>query len=992
MRRITTILLTLTLLAALQLGPGSPPARAHGSDAMANDHSENPGMSGDGRFVAFITAADNLVTGDTNGNWDVFVRDRQTLSTERISVSDDGTQSGASSRPPVLSRDGRYIAFSSSAPLVSDDTNNRPDVYVHDRWHHRTRRVSVGSQGQQGFGWTDYPAISGDGNYVAFASQSENLVANDTNGTAYDIFLHDLRNGETTLVSRNSHGVHGNSSSFGPWLSFDARYVSFQSVATNLVPNDTNGEQDVFVRDRETNTTTRVSVSSSGIQANAHSGDAIMSNDGRYVAFQSSGNNLTASDTNGTNDVFVHDRLGARTARASVSSSSIEANGDSSDPYISGNGRFVTFHSAGSNLVSNDTNGTYDIFVRDLATASTHLVSRGSTGGGNLSSYQPVTDDGTVAAFESDSTNLVNEPLNGYRHVFVASITGGSVEVVSRSGNVAPFTRLSVSPDAGDGSTTFTADTAGTLDQNGDAMTHRIDWGDGSTTTAATGTHSYAPGTYTITATATDSHGASSSTSRKVSVTNDTPSANLIVTPLSGQKTATLFTTSITASDPNSDPLTYLVDWGDGTITESTGAEDTHRYSTLGTKSITGWVVDRWGAASPRSTVEVIVGNTAPEASLQVSPPSGFRGTSFTAEASATDINEDSVSYSVEWGDGATTQGPSSSHEYGGAPGTRTIELTATDQWGATDSVMTQVELVNRAPDVGLTITPGTGDVTTTFEADLGATSDLDGDAFTYTIDWGDPLFAADPQSSSHRYALPGTYVITAQVTDAYGATASESYTLEVCAVGSAGCEAAEPEPFCEVESDAMYACEERDFAWQSLNAPIALRLAEDGTSAPIALPFAFTWYGQAKTHVSVSSNGPVCFADSPSCGSFQAQQLPKTSSPNDLAACFWEDLSPADGGTVRYAVHGSMPNRTLVVEFEAVPHYYSTRTNSFQTHIHENGSVSCMLKNVSNDEDGASSVRGTEDSRGELGSRYRFGEFGAQNVGVRFKPTAAVE
>jgi Tol biopolymer transport system component len=183
------------------------------------------------------------------------------------------------------------------------------DVFVHDRVTGQTSRVSVSSSGEQGNGESRFPSLSADGRYVAFESLASNLVPSDTNGTP-DVFIHDRVTGQMTRVSVSSSGEEGNGNSSEASVSANGRYVAFHSSASNLVPGDTNGTWDVFVHDRVTGQTSRVSVSSSGEQGNGNSYEANISPDGRYVAFGSAASNLVPGDTNGTPDVFVHDRVG----------------------------------------------------------------------------------------------------------------------------------------------------------------------------------------------------------------------------------------------------------------------------------------------------------------------------------------------------------------------------------------------------------------------------------------------------------------------------------------------------------------------------------------------------------------------------------------------------------------------------------------------------------------------------------------------------------
>ncbi len=196
--------------------------------------------------MAFQSFATNLVSGDTNGQLDVFVHDRQSGATERVSVDSGNNGSYAYS----ISADGRCVAFSSDANnLVSGDTNGDSDVFVHDRQSGATERVSVDSAGAQGNLDSNSPSISADGRYVAFWGWASNLVSGDTNATA-DVFVHDRQNGATERVSVKSAGAQGNGRSDDPSISADGRCVAFHSWATNLVSGDTNATEDVFVRDR----------------------------------------------------------------------------------------------------------------------------------------------------------------------------------------------------------------------------------------------------------------------------------------------------------------------------------------------------------------------------------------------------------------------------------------------------------------------------------------------------------------------------------------------------------------------------------------------------------------------------------------------------------------------------------------------------------------------------------------------------------------------
>jgi archaellum component FlaF (FlaF/FlaG flagellin family) len=336
---------------------------------QGNEQSLGGPISADGRFVAFSSLATNLVPGDTNGAYDVFLHDHLTGATERVSVSSAGEEGNHESGGGSISADGRFVAFGSSASnLVSGDTNDGWDAFVHDRLTGATERVSVSSAGEQGNNWTVGASISGDGRFVAFSSSASNLVPGDTNGV-WDIFVHDRLTGATERVSVSSSGEQANALCKGGPTSEDGRYLVVQSIASDLVPGDTNDCVDIFVRDREMGTTERVSVASDGTQSNINSYSASISADGRCVAFNSYASNLVLGDNSGWCDVFVRDRGSGTTERVSVASDGTEGDNDSgtdlSGTSISADGRCVLFASVASNLVPGDTNSAWDIFVRD---------------------------------------------------------------------------------------------------------------------------------------------------------------------------------------------------------------------------------------------------------------------------------------------------------------------------------------------------------------------------------------------------------------------------------------------------------------------------------------------------------------------------------------------------------------------------------------------------------------------------------------------------
>jgi hypothetical protein len=389
-------------------------------------------ISADGRFIAFYSGADDLVTSDSNGVSDVFVRDLAAGATHLASVNDGGTSSGnGSSYSPALSADGRVVAFSSTASdLVPNDTNNASDIFARDLIAGATTLVSVNAAGTaSGNGDSIQLRLSAPGQFIVFQSYASDLTDDDSNGES-DVFVRDLTRGITTLASINDAGTaSGNSGSFDPRISADGRFVAFVSIASDLVPNDTNNTSDIFVRDLVTGVTTLISVNAAGTASgNGGSFELQISADGRRVAFSSMASDLVPNDTNGAADIFVRDLAAGTTTLASVNlSGTASGNGGSSHPRISADGRFVAFDSTASDLVAGDTNGAADVFVRDLMTGTTTLASKSNASGasGNDQSFLPtdsasqvLSTDGHFIVFEGDATDLVPHDTNDARDVF----------------------------------------------------------------------------------------------------------------------------------------------------------------------------------------------------------------------------------------------------------------------------------------------------------------------------------------------------------------------------------------------------------------------------------------------------------------------------------------------------------------------------------------------------------------------------------------------
>jgi Tol biopolymer transport system component len=445
--------------------------------------SGRPAISADGRHAAFESLASNLVPGDTNNQQDVFVKDRLTGTTVRVSIAWDESEGVGSPYPqaaaaPAISANGRFVAFVSCYPnLVTGDTNGLVDVFVHDRDLDQngifdevggttTVRVSVDSFGGEGSSNLDPGpdadvAISDDGRHLAFTSL-HSLVQSDTN-QALDVFVHD-RDADSNgvfdevngiLTTRVSVAASGTQGLFGlcaePSLSADGRYVAFSSSFENLVATDGNANYDCFVHDRDfdqngvfdetaagSTTILPVSVTPTAATGAGLSGKAVLSATGRFVAFLSSAPDLVPADTNGFYDVFIRDRDvdqdgifdvpgSVSTTRVSISRTGAQSNGASFNASLSPNGRYVVFDSNATNLAPGDSNGARDVFVHDCATGSTIRMNVDSGGvqasGGTPYQYRAnrVSDTGAVC-FQSRATNLVPNDTNLAQDVFVTEL------------------------------------------------------------------------------------------------------------------------------------------------------------------------------------------------------------------------------------------------------------------------------------------------------------------------------------------------------------------------------------------------------------------------------------------------------------------------------------------------------------------------------------------------------------------------------------------
>ncbi len=383
----------MTLLAICLVATGSRAASVTErldvtySGVAPNGSSWWPVMSADGRFVAFHSWASNLVPSDRNGAYDIFVRDRFLGTTTLVSVSSIGTQADADSIYPAISADGKSIAFISAATNLASDANGKTQVYVRDWLTGTTELVSVSPTGEPADADCEYCSISGDGRYVVFDTASTNLAPGT--GAHLEVYLRDRAAGTTQLISVSTAGDSANWDALKPRITPDGRYVVFCSLADNIVPNDTNAAKDLFLRDLMATTTERISVADvTGEQGNARSAAApppAITPDARFIAFASEASNLVASDSNGLWDIFLRDRETGRTELISASTAGEPGNDISGHTLgglaISADGRYVAFPSLATNLVPGDTQAYWDAFIRDREAGTTDLLSASLTGG-----------------------------------------------------------------------------------------------------------------------------------------------------------------------------------------------------------------------------------------------------------------------------------------------------------------------------------------------------------------------------------------------------------------------------------------------------------------------------------------------------------------------------------------------------------------------------------------------------------------------------------
>lgn len=419
-----SILSGLAALGAAQVtvrvGVGSGGVEGNG----LGGYTEAP-ISDDGRWVAFDTRASNFAPNDTPSSEDVFLHDRFTGETLCASLTPGGFAGGGRSYAPSLTGDGRYLAFMSTAILLAEDFDTLYDIYVLDRDLGTLVLASLDSQGVKGFDDSWDPNIAHDGRYVSFYSFAANLVPNDTNGFI-DVFVRDLQLGTLERVSVSTAGVEANHASESGHLSVDGRFVLFDSFASNLVAGDTNGLRDCFLRDRLNGTTVRITETLGGGQATHHNFGYGVSADGRNACFGSQSQIYSPLDTNLAGDVFVRDMQTGLFELISVGPNGEIGDGGSGSASMSPDARWIAFSSVSSTFAGEPTfTFDSDIFLRDRVAGTTQLLSTNDVGvmGSGWSSYPLVSFGGNRITFKSEAPNLIPGDHNAQDDIFVRDLT-----------------------------------------------------------------------------------------------------------------------------------------------------------------------------------------------------------------------------------------------------------------------------------------------------------------------------------------------------------------------------------------------------------------------------------------------------------------------------------------------------------------------------------------------------------------------------------------
>ncbi|MBD2154195.1 putative Ig domain-containing protein [Leptolyngbya sp. FACHB-16] len=762
-------------------------------------------FSATGRYVTFASSDSSLVSGDTNQSEDIFVYDRYTKTYSRVSLGLNGSQSNSNSGSPSISADGRYVAFwSLSSNLVEGDTNGIEDAFLYDRQTGETIRISLDANGNQLSDYTFGTIISADGRYIAFSSFANNLAPGEDINRNFDVFVYDRLTQQNTRISVPFNGI-AEPSTYSRWprLSDDGRYISYFSTATNIVPNDTNNQGDIFVLDRQTGETTRVSVASNGTQNTGQVSPAEMSGDGRYVVFSSSDGTLVSGDTNGAIDIFLHDRVIGETSRISMGTQGEQANGNSRLPSISKDGRYITFVSNATNLVAGSSTSLGNVYTYDRQTGKTTVIEGSyiaNPAGSPLNWANPapflqpelfdseISADGRAVVFYSSYANVLGDGADKPPGIYLYSprFFNGRTVLGGDFTNTAPILRQGIVDAwaAGDNFFQYTIPVNTFTDSDaGDALSYRASLADGSTLptwlqfNAQTLTFSGTPtsadaGFLNLQVTATDTAGATATDSFVLEILSSN-APPIVVAPNKRQTVIedeffSMTIADIFRDDDANDVLVYRAVLERGaplpqslTFDPTTGQiSGTFSNAYVGFRNVFVSATDRFGRTTSTSLLLTVTNsNDAPTLTQAIADQSATLGLPFFFALSNTTFQDidagDILTYSATLEDGSPlpswlTFNPITRSFIGtptsGDTGNLQLKVTVSDRAGASISDVFGLSITSNTPptlDLAIADQSATEDAPFSFTIPIGTFQDVNiNDVLTYsaTLENGQPL------------------------------------------------------------------------------------------------------------------------------------------------------------------------------------------------------------------------------------------------------------
>lgn len=589
-----------------------------------NQVSRIPSINADGQIIVFASEATNLVDGDTNGVQDIFLHDWLTGTTERVSLSGQGQEANGASDWPEISADGLSVVFTSTATnLVDGDSNGLEGVFVVNLQSGAVELVSHPTSGSQADAPCSQPVISGDGRFIAFVSAATNLVPGATAGLE-EIYLFDRADGSLQWVSAPRIGTANDGVSGEPAISADGNWVAFSSNSAQLVSGDTLGLRDIFLWNRVSSAIERVSVTQTGGEADSLSYVPALSADGRFVVFRSHASNLVISELANWGDIFLRDNLNGSLQRVNISTTGEQAGGPSDEPAISADGRFIVFRSHATNLVPNDTNISPDIFVRDMQGSTARISVDSFAGESNGSNFSPaISADGSAIAFYSEANNLdlVLVDINDAGDIFAHGEppTAEPTETPTAEPTETPTTEPTETPTA-EPTETLTPEPTDTptAEPTYTPTTEPTDTPTAEPTDAPTAEPTDVP-----TAEPTDAPTAEPTASEEPPG-ESSPPIILLKQEICVKEGGTIALTG-SFQDPDSERWTATVDYGDGTGTKelTLQSEGTFKlrwtYGDNGSYKVTVRVIDGSGAVGT-ADLKVTVKNKSPRLEIDLQP------------------------------------------------------------------------------------------------------------------------------------------------------------------------------------------------------------------------------------------------------------------------------------------------------------------------------------------------------------------------------------